>query len=97
MRNLFAVLLVMFATQVFAEPNMDKYNKSCVICHASGTANAPKTGDAADWAPHLEKGMDVLLKSVETGVNAMPPKGMCFDCSTEEVQALIEFMSKPAE
>jgi len=97
MKNLFAVLLVLFTAQAFAEPNMEKYNKSCVICHASGTANAPKTGDAADWAPHLEKGMEVLLKSVETGLNAMPPKGMCFDCSTEEVQALIEFMATPAE
>lgn len=97
MNKLFAVFLVMFTTGVFAEPNMDKYNKSCVICHASGTANAPKTGDAESWAPHLAKGMDVLVKSVETGVNAMPPKGMCFDCSTEEVQALIEFMATPAE
>ena len=97
MKKLFAVFLVMFAAQVFAEPNMDKYNKSCVICHATGVANAPKTGDAASWAPHLAKGMDVLLKSVETGVSAMPPKGMCFDCSTEEVQALIEFMATPAK
>ena len=97
MKKLFAVLLLLSAANVFAEPDMDKYNKSCVVCHASGAANAPKTGDAAAWAPRIEKGMEVLVQSVETGLNAMPPKGMCFDCSAEDVQALIEFMAKPAQ
>lgn len=102
MKNLFAILLVLSAATVAtatvsAEPNMEKYNKSCVICHASGTANAPKTGDAAAWEPRMAKGMDALVLSVNTGLNAMPPKGMCFDCTTEEYEALIEFMAKPAE
>jgi cytochrome c5 len=102
MKNLFAIVLVLSAGAVStaalsAEPNMEKYNKSCVICHASGTANAPKTGDVAAWEPRLAKGMDALVLSVNNGLNAMPPKGMCFDCSTEEYQALIEFMAKPAE
>ena len=97
MKKLLAALLVLSAANAFAEPNMDKYNKSCVVCHASGAANAPKTGDAASWEPRLAKGMDVLVQSVETGLNAMPPKGMCFDCSAEEYQALIEYMSVPAE
>ena len=84
MNKLFAVLLMLSASQVFAEPNMDKYNKSCLICHAAGVANAPKTGDAAAWEPRLAKGIDVLIQSVEKGLNAMPPKGMCNDCSAEE-------------
>jgi cytochrome c5 len=79
------------------EVNMDKYNKSCVVCHATGAANAPKTGDAAAWAPRLEKGMEALVASVSNGLNAMPPKGMCFDCTDEDYQAMIEFMAKPAE
>ncbi|MEH6580673.1 MAG: c-type cytochrome [Halioglobus sp.] len=97
MKNLFAALLLLSAGSVYAEVNMEKYNKSCVVCHASGAANAPKTGDAAAWEPRMAKGMDVLLQSVESGLNAMPPKGMCFDCSAEEYQAMIEFMAKPAE
>lgn len=76
---------------------MDKYNKSCAVCHNAGAAGAPKTGDAAAWAPKLEKGMDALLQSVKNGLNAMPPKGMCFDCTDEEYAALIEYMSTPAE
>ena len=97
MKKIFLVLLVLVAGQALAEPNMEKYNKSCVVCHAAGVANAPKTGDPAGWEPRLAKGMDVLVKSVETGLNAMPPKGMCFDCTTDEVKALIEFMAQPAQ
>ncbi len=92
-----AAALLLVACGAMAEPNMDKYNKSCAICHASGAANAPKTGDATSWEPHMAKGMDVLLESVNNGVNAMPPKGMCFDCSAEEYTALIEYMATAAE
>jgi cytochrome c5 len=34
-----------------AAPDMDKYAKSCQVCHANGAANAPITGDAAAWEP----------------------------------------------
>ena len=98
MKKLLAVVLTLSAVGAFAaEPNMEKYNKSCAVCHANGAANAPKTGDAAAWAPRLEKGMPALVASVSAGMNAMPPKGMCFDCTDEEYQALIEYMAAPAE
>ena len=71
---------------------IDQYNKSCAMCHDTGVAGAPKTGDAAQWAPRLEKGMDALVASVDKGMNAMPPKGMCFDCSDDDFKALIEYM-----
>ena len=80
-----------------ADPNMEKYNKSCAVCHAQGVAGAPMTGNAEAWAPRLEKGMDALLASVKNGLNAMPPMGMCFDCSDEEYVELIKYMSTPAE
>ncbi|MFA7553164.1 MAG: c-type cytochrome [Spongiibacteraceae bacterium] len=72
---------------------IDRYAKSCSICHTSGVGGAPKTGDTAAWAPRLDKGMDALVGSVEKGLNAMPPKGMCFDCSADDYKALIEHMS----
>ena len=72
---------------------VDRYNKTCVVCHAAGAAGAPKTGDAAQWAPRMEKGMDTLVSSVDKGMNAMPPKGMCFDCSADDFKALIEYMA----
>ena len=97
MKKMFAVALAFCATTSFAEVDMDKYNKSCGVCHNTGAANAPKTGDAAAWEPRMAKGMEVLVQSVQSGLNAMPPKGMCFDCSDEDYAAMIEYMAKPAE
>jgi len=97
MKKMFAAALILVANGAMAEPDMDKYNKSCAVCHATGAANAPKTGDAAAWEPRMAKGMEALVASVSNGMNAMPPKGMCFDCSDEDYMALIEYMAKPAE
>jgi cytochrome c5 len=72
------------------------YNQKCAVCHASGAAGAPRAHNAADWAPRLEKGMDTLLASVRNGLNAMPPRGMCMDCTDTEYEALIRYMSTPA-
>lgn len=97
MKRLLATALLVSAVGAYAEPDMDKYNRSCAVCHATGAANAPKAGDATAWAPRLEKGMEALLQSVSNGLNAMPPKGMCFDCTEEDYQALIEYMSAASE
>ena len=97
MKKLLVLSIALSAGAAFAEPDMDKYNKSCAVCHASGAANAPKTGDAAAWEPRMAKGMDALVQSVQNGLNAMPPKGMCFECSDEDYKALIVYMAKPAE
>jgi cytochrome c5 len=82
-----------FAATAVADEIADSYAKSCKICHEAGVAGAPKTGDAEQWAPRLEKGMDALVMSVEKGMNAMPPKGMCFDCTADQYKALIEYMA----
>ncbi|TGD70201.1 cytochrome c5 family protein [Mangrovimicrobium sediminis] len=97
MKKVVAAALMLCATSVVAQPDMDKYNKSCSVCHTTGAANAPKTHDVEAWAPRMEKGMDALVASVTSGLNAMPPRGMCFDCTPEDYQALITFMSSPAE
>jgi len=97
MKKLLAFVLALSAAAAVAQPDMAKYDKSCKVCHATGAAGAPKTGDAAAWEPRLAKGMDTLLVSVNNGLNAMPPKGMCFDCTNEDYIALIEYMSTPAQ
>lgn len=88
----FAMVLVMGAAN--AATVEERYNSSCTFCHSSGAAGAPISHDEAAWKPHLDKGMDTLVKHVKEGFNAMPPKGMCNDCSDEEYRALIEYMSK---
>lgn len=89
-----AAMTLVSATAFAADDAIvEKYNKSCAACHATGAANAPKTGVEADWAPRMEKGMDTLVASVTNGMGAMPPKGMCYDCSADEYKALIEYMA----
>lgn len=70
-----------------------KYDKSCTFCHATGAANAPKIGDSVAWQPRLEQGVDKLLLSVKNGKNAMPPRGMCSNCSDADYKALIQYLS----
>ena len=89
----FAALTIFAAAQVMADPAIEeKYTKTCAICHAAGVAGAPKTGVPAEWEARLAKGSDVLLSSVKNGLNAMPPKGMCMDCTDAEFNALVEYM-----
>ncbi|AUM12792.1 c-type cytochrome [Ketobacter alkanivorans] len=71
-----------------------KYNMYCMACHGTGAAGAPKTGDKAAWEPRLAAGIDAMVASAKKGKNAMPPMGLCSDCSDAELKELIEFMSK---
>jgi cytochrome c5 len=74
------------------------YMQSCFACHNSGAAGAPRVGNADDWAMRIEKGMDVLVANSISGINAMPPKGLCFTCSDEDLKAIVQYMvdkSKP--
>lgn len=68
------------------------YNTSCMSCHSTGVAGAPKVGDSAAWGARAAIGIDGLLAAATSGINAMPPKGTCADCSPEELKAAIEYM-----
>ena len=82
----------MVAAPVFAEPNMDKYNRACAACHVSGVAGAPKSHDVAAWESRMAKGMDAVMENVINGVNAMPARGICMTCSDEELRAVVDYM-----
>jgi cytochrome c5 len=68
------------------------YNSACMACHSSGVAGAPKLGDQAGWSARAGKGIDGLLSTAISGLNAMPPKGTCADCSDDELRAAIEYI-----
>ena len=61
----------------------------------SGLLGAPKVGDKADWGKRAKEqgGIDGLLAKAISGINAMPPKGTCADCSDDELKAAIHHMS----
>ncbi|WP_323845948.1 cytochrome c5 family protein [Microbulbifer magnicolonia] len=75
-----------------ARSGEDIYKASCSTCHATGAAGAPKFGDAGAWGPRIGKGMDTLYTHAINGFNAMPAKGLCMDCSEDEVKAAVDYM-----
>lgn len=71
----------------------DVYNQACVACHGAGVLGAPKLQVAADWQPRLdERGLDGIWQNALDGINAMPPRGTCGQCSDDEIKAAIEYM-----
>lgn len=73
------------------------YQTKCSSCHATGVGGAPRQGNAEDWEPRIAKGMDTLFNSAWNGLGAMPPRGICMDCSEEEIRATVEFMVESAQ
>jgi cytochrome c5 len=87
--SMLALIAVAYAAERSGE---EIYNKKCGMCHNSGMAGAPKIGDAK-WTS-LEKGMGLegLLKSAIAGKRAMPAKGLCNDCTDDELKATIKYI-----
>ncbi len=78
-----------------AEPRSGEavYSSKCFTCHATGAAGAPKLGDTADWEARISaRGKDGLYAGAINGYNAMPAKGLCMDCSDDEIKAAVDYM-----
>ncbi len=68
------------------------YNTKCAACHGTGVAGAPKLGDVAGWSSRIAAGEQILLNNAINGINAMPPKGTCADCSDDEISETVKYM-----
>lgn len=74
-------------------PGKATYEQYCIVCHRDGLAGAPKFENEADWKPRLAgKNIEEILTIVKNGLNAMPPKGTCGECSDEDLKAAIQYM-----
>jgi cytochrome c5 len=85
------------AAPAFGADGKAVYDKTCVACHASGVANAPKLGDKAAWAPRVATGKDALFASVVKGKGAMPPKAGAADLKDDDIKAAIDYMIASAK
>ena len=68
------------------------YRRFCFSCHASGAAGAPRVGQASAWEERVAQGMDVMLRHTIEGMPGMPARGMCRQCSDEELRDAISYM-----
>ena len=76
-----------------AKPDGKKvYDTTCMVCHATGAAGAPKFGDKAAWAPRIKTGIEALHASALKGKGAMPAKGGNTALSDSDVTAAVDYM-----
>tara|TARA_R110002074_G_scaffold228259_2_gene399859 strand:+ start:54850 stop:55716 length:867 start_codon:yes stop_codon:yes gene_type:complete len=72
------------------------YTNSCLVCHGSGIAGAPKTSDKEDWRKRSEKGIDTLTKHAIEGYQGntgiMPAKGGNLSLTDEQVKNSIQYI-----
>ncbi|SEH90580.1 c-type cytochrome [Pseudomonas fuscovaginae UPB0736] len=88
-----SVLIPLHGAQATQDPEA-VYNRVCSACHAGQLPMAPQKGDKAAWKPRMAQGMDVLVQHVTQGFKAMPPRGLCMDCSAEDYRSIIRWMSE---
>ncbi|MED5390053.1 MAG: c-type cytochrome [Pseudomonadota bacterium] len=71
------------------------YRQYCVTCHGSGALGAPRVGKEYRlyWSHEIEEeGFDTIVNEAIAGINSMPPRGGCFDCSDDEVRNAVIYM-----
>jgi cytochrome c5 len=76
-------------------PGEQTYQRYCFSCHASGVSGAPPIGNTAAWAPRLAQGEQILLQHTIEGLPSagMPPRGMCLQCTNQELLDAIHYMT----
>ena len=76
-----------------ARKGEDVVKATCAACHQAGVANAPKIGDRASWAPHIQHGLKEMLATAIKGKGAMPPRGGDASLTDAELARAIIFMA----
>ena len=74
----------------------DVYRSTCVACHETGVAHAPKQADAEAWKPLIEEGQHILSAHAFVGVRAMPAQGGDSKLSLEEFSRAVAWMARSA-
>ena len=67
------------------------------MCHATGLAGAPKTGDPAAWQVRIAQGVPTLYDHAIHGIRAMPAKGGNANLSDAEVKAAVDYLVSKAK
>ncbi len=93
-----AALALPWAVQAQTVPALKSgeqvYRETCMVCHGTGVANAPRLGDKQVWGKLIAEGQHVLTAHACVGVRAMPPKGGRNDLSLEEFARATAWMAR---
>ena len=86
-----------FLKEIAGTPNegLQIIQHYCANCHAKNPMiqlGAPRIGMLSDWMPRIKKGMPALFKNTDEGINAMPARGGCFECTDQQLLLAIMAM-----
>lgn len=72
------------------------FEKFCASCHAIKpliSLGAPRIGIESDWQLRIAaRNAAAMLKNIDAGLNAMPPRGGCFECSDKDLLSAINYI-----
>jgi len=101
MKKIFAAALaikVIFTSAYAADDyTIELYETYCKACHIVAGANAPAAFDEQAWQKRLEDGLDALVNKAISGIGNMPAQGSCMECTYEDFEDLINYMSRAQE
>ncbi len=68
------------------------YRMYCTACHDTGIGGAPRISERADWPARLAQGDELIYQHALQGLNAMPARGACPNCTDGEIRAAVDYM-----
>jgi cytochrome c5 len=79
-----------FLKSIQGSPNEAEqiYQHFCVNCHAPDPLiplGAPRIQVTDDWKLRVKQGLEGLFKNTNEGLNTMPPRGGCFECTDKQL------------
>jgi len=83
--------------RVGARSGKEVYESVCSSCHSRAVIGVPQFGVASDWIIQRDKPKPELMKNVISGLNDMPEKGNCADCTDAELALTVEYMLESLE
>ena len=70
-----------------------QYQQYCAVCHDMGAGGAPKFAVREQWQSRLDaRKRDGLVHSAIHGYGNMPAMGGCYDCTEQEIAAMVDYM-----
>jgi len=77
------------------EYTVELYDTYCKACHSVAGAGVPVAFNKDDWAKRMKKGLEVVVNNAVSGIGNMPAQGLCQECTYEDFEDLVSYMSAP--
>jgi len=74
---------------------VELYDTYCKACHSISGTGAPVSFLAEEWRERATKGLNTLVDNAVNGIGNMPAQGLCQECSYDDFEDLINYMSRP--